>query len=183
MERAKRNVMRAWCLFRSDGSPFAVGLEAVTEVVEADRTVRLPLSPPRVLGLCAVRRDVVPVVRLSGHGEERPDESVRRINVLILRTAHGSWGVRVDQEGTVVAEAALDDSDAGPDARPAAILGSIRREGTTYTVVDPELAWRDVRTDIEAHYTSFTRSLDPTFDLPEDARDIPMGEQHPRGRS
>jgi hypothetical protein len=103
--------------------------------------------------------------------------------VLILRTAHGAWGVRIDKEGTIVAEAALDDAEASPDAGPPAILGSIRREGTVYAVVDPELAWRDVRADIEEHYSSFTRSPDPTFDIPEDARGNPAVDQHPRGLS
>jgi purine-binding chemotaxis protein CheW len=177
--------MRAWCLFRSEGSPFAVRLESVAEVVEVDRTVRFPLCPPRVLGLCAVRRDVVPVVRLVGHGDGQPGEARKRLNVLILRTAHGAWGVRIDKEGTFVAEATLDDpeTETPPGAGPPAILGSIRREGTTYDVIDPELAWRDVRADIEEHYSSFTRSPDPTFDLQEDARGNTTVEQHPRGLS
>ncbi len=77
MDSADGNARRAWYLFRSEGVPFAVGLEAVAEVVEADRPVRLPLCPPRVLGLCTVRRDVVPVVRLAGHREAEPRDPPR----------------------------------------------------------------------------------------------------------
>src|SRR5438874_1226602 len=61
---------RAWCLFRCGRATLAVGLEAVAEVVEVERLVVLPHSPPRVLGLCALRREVIPVIGLVDPGDE-----------------------------------------------------------------------------------------------------------------
>ncbi len=67
---------------------FAVGLEAVAEVVEVERLVRLPQSPPHVLGLCALRRDVIPVVAV----QRTAAEPSSRFLVLILRTSQGGMG-------------------------------------------------------------------------------------------
>jgi purine-binding chemotaxis protein CheW len=141
---------RPWCLFRCGKVPYAVGLEAVAEVVEVDRLVGLPLSPPRVLGLCALRREVIPVVGL----DRGPAGPAGRVLVLILRGARGIWGVRIDAEGTAVAEEPLDPSVPGPDGSGATFLGTVRRDGPAHAAIDPEATWRSVREGVEQWYGS-----------------------------
>ncbi|MBY0395876.1 MAG: chemotaxis protein CheW, partial [Thermoleophilia bacterium] len=55
---AGSRVGRPWCFFRAGGAAYAVGLEAVSEVIEVERLVALPLCPPHILGLCNFRREV-----------------------------------------------------------------------------------------------------------------------------
>jgi purine-binding chemotaxis protein CheW len=180
---ADATARRAWYLFRSEGSPFAVGLEAVAEVVEADRPVRLPLCSPRVLGLCTVRRDVVPVIRLAGRREDEPRDPPRRLIVLILRTAQGPWGIHIDEGGTVVAEASPEVADGPADDVGPAPPGSLRLNGAAHAVVDAEAAWRDARRDIAAHYRDASRTPDPAFETPGGAVENPTAGEDARGAS
>jgi hypothetical protein len=128
-------VPRSWCLFSSRGRPWAVDLDAVVEVVEASSLVRVPMGPPQLVGLCAFRREVVPVVDPLAAAD--PDGRLGS-TVLMLRTDRGPWGLRIDREGVAVAEAAC----AG-DAR------SITRGETVHTILDPERAWHDVREAVQ----------------------------------
>jgi purine-binding chemotaxis protein CheW len=167
---------RPWCLFRSGSGAFAVGLEWVAEVVEVERLVRLPHSPPQVLGLCALRREVIPVIGLSPGPAPAPSkgESPGKLPVLILRTNQGPWAVGITPQGTTVTEEPLDNpSDTpGPEARAVpALLGTVPRGETTHGVIDPMTTWRNVRARVESWYADHwsrgtpeppAATLDPT---------------------
>lgn len=163
----------AWCLFQSGARPYAVRLDAVAEIVDADGLVRLPMSPPRVLGLFTLRRDVVPVLRMTEGQDEDSGGPDTRLVVLILRTEGGVWGIRVDRGTTVGVEETLIDPDAPPSAEdgpegPRTIV----RGGTTFAVVDPESAWREVRATIEGWYGSHRgRSVAPSHGAAEGVGD------------
>jgi chemotaxis signal transduction protein len=142
-----------WCLFRSDSRPFAIGLEAVAEVVQADRLIRLAHCPPQVLGLCTVRRDIVPVLSLNPSvlGEATNPEAP--LVVLIVRSDQGPWGIRIDREGTAVSEGKLDASSGGePTVGGAEIVGLVRRGDLAHAVIDPDRTWRNVRESVDAWY-------------------------------
>ncbi|MFO0909563.1 MAG: chemotaxis protein CheW [Isosphaeraceae bacterium] len=145
---------RPWCLFQVAGKTYAIGLESVVEVVEIERLVRFPHSPPRVLGLCTLRREVLPVVGLD------PSETADRLEgggqrlVLILRTSQGNWAIQVSAEGTSVAEGVLE----GPSPLPGSnapwltFQGFVRRGETSCPVIDPEAMWKHVRGGVESYY-------------------------------
>jgi purine-binding chemotaxis protein CheW len=146
-----RTPTRPWCLFRCGRAAYAVGLEAVAEVVEVERLVRLPQSPPHVLGLCALRREVIPVVALD-RPEGGPAAAFGKLPVLIVRTARGQWGVRIDAEGTAVAEEPLDPAGPADDGSGAAFVGTVRRDDTSYAALDPEATWSGLRRGIDEWY-------------------------------
>jgi purine-binding chemotaxis protein CheW len=141
-----------------------VGLEAVAEVVEADRLVRLAHCPPQVLGLCTVRRDIIPILSLApaptqaqvqteaeSEGPEAARES--RLVALILRSDLGAWGIRIDREGTVVADDAAVTLASSPGVdHGATVLGTLRRGESTHTIIDPVQTWHNVRGTVEAWY-------------------------------
>ena len=143
---------RPWCCFRSGARSYAVDLKAVVEVIETDRLVRLPHSPSVVLGLCAFRRDVIPVVRLTDGPDDRNHTS-ERIDVLILRTEQGFWGLRIDRSGTVVADdvlqADLPMEPPGSSQGPV-LLGTLQRGDASCGVIDPESTWQRLRAAIES---------------------------------
>jgi hypothetical protein len=144
---------QAWCLVRIDTRPFAVALHAVAEIVEAEEFVGLALCSPRVLGLCAYRRDLLPVIAFSDASSATPGPAEGRPVVMILRGEHGSWGIRIDRGGAIVAEGPLDDrggATAGPGG--AVVIGSITRGDTTHAAIDAEATWRNLRDAIERWY-------------------------------
>jgi chemotaxis signal transduction protein len=163
----------SWCLFHSGARPYAVRVDAVVEIVDVDGLVRLPLSPPRVMGLFTLRRDVVPVLRMAEVQDDDPGGPDTRRVVLILRTEGDVWGIPVDRGTTVgVEETHIDPG--GPDSTgdgPGAPR-TIARGGTSFEFVDPESAWREVRATIEGWYGSRCgRSMVPGHDGAEGSRD------------
>jgi purine-binding chemotaxis protein CheW len=172
---------RPWCLFRSTGGvgAFAVGLEAVAEVVEVERLVWMPHSPPRVLGLCTLRREVVPVIGLEpadcSGAAAGPGQAPRgKLLALILRTSQGPWAIRIAPEGTMVVEEPLEAPGHAPQTGPVptpafpvpALLGTVRRGETEHEVIDPERTWRNVRAGVESWYTDHWSRSAPSRDEP-----------------
>jgi purine-binding chemotaxis protein CheW len=147
---------RAWCLFRIEARPYAVGLESVAEVVEVEGLVRLPLGSKRVLGLCVFHRDVVPVIALdaaTGTAAGLPHPDPRPL-VLILRSEAGIWALRIDRGGTIVAEAPLEDENGPRPHKPGGptLRGTVRVGGTPHAVLDPEATWCDLRDAFQRGY-------------------------------
>lgn len=144
---------RSLCLFQSGLKAFAVGLESVAEVIEVDRSVRLPHSPPNVLGMCVLRREVIPVLEIAGNlGENAAPSSLAKSTILLLKTTQGIWGVQVGGEGIIVTEERPEDD---PARAYEACPGFVRRGETLYTLVDPESTWREIRLSIEKWYSDY----------------------------
>ncbi len=146
---------RGLCLFSCQGRPFAVTLDAVAEVVELDRLVRVPLCPSQIVGFCALRRDIIPVVRLVNDDPVNLDglEVGSGFVALFLQVDQGVWAIRIDREGVVV----LDDGrvhrlESAEQGETACLVGTVDRAGTTYNVIDPEATWRNLRNEIENWY-------------------------------
>ena len=153
MKTPDATAVQAWCLVRIDARPFAVALNSVAEIVEAEELVRLALCSPRVLGLCTYHRDLLPVISFSEGPPTPPGPAQGRLLIMILRSEHGTWGIRIDRGGTVVAEGPLDDpgaATAGPGG--AVVIGSITRGETTHAAIDAEATWRNARDTIERWY-------------------------------
>lgn len=133
------------CLFTCGPKRFALPVAALGGVIETGDLVRMPLAPARVVGLCSHRRQALPVFQLEGSTPVCTASSA----VLLVRSDQGTWGLRADREGVAVIEShVVPGSAEGPGA-----CGTVLHEGRTYTVLDPELAWRDLRAEIEREYS------------------------------
>jgi chemotaxis signal transduction protein len=142
---------RPWCLFRIGQAPYAVCLESVVEIFLVEELVQLPLCPPCLRGLCALRREVIPViapeVRRQGEGDPQRDEPKR--TVLVLRTSRGTFGILIDREGASVAEEPAQAEAARPSCGSRSI---VRRGEGSHEVVDPEELWKQTRAQIESWF-------------------------------
>jgi len=158
-----------FCLFRADAGPMAVSVESVAEVLETDTLVRLAWSPPRVIGMCPYHREVVPVVvleSLEGGAQEdllngrhqapatdtalaKPgiDDRARCV-VLILRTEHGAWGIRVDSDHTIMCRESPEYHSPRISANGPVLIGIVRLEGTCYGILDAEATWQGLRSAV-----------------------------------
>jgi chemotaxis signal transduction protein len=156
LNHAGPHAPQTWCLFRIDARPYAVGLEHVAEVVEAEGLVRLPLGSERVLGLCVFHRDVVPVIDL-GHPEGKAAglaQPASRPMVLVLRSEPGIWGLRIDRDGTTVAAAPLDAGSETDRVVPGGpvLKGTVVSEGTNHAVLDSEATWSHLRDALQGWF-------------------------------
>lgn len=143
----------SWCFFRSEAYPFAVELEVVAEVVQADRLIRLAHCPPQILGMCTVRRDIIPVLTLRPGASSTEPAPETPVVVLVIRSDQGMWGIRIDREGTAVGDGVLSDTYPGErvaEAGPTAIVGSVRRGELVHVAIDPNRTWWNVRAAVEA---------------------------------
>jgi chemotaxis signal transduction protein len=186
---------RWFCLFRTDAGPMAVSVESVTEVLETDTLVPLAWSPPQVVGLCSYHRDVIPVVVLgplargahdnvSGERDQAPardpagekagthDQS--RSLVLILKTEHGAWGIRVDSESTTISRESPEYHSPRMLASGAALIGIVQLAGTCYEIIDAEATWRGLRS-VVSRWTGLKSESNPSSPLPSESEPIPAG--------
>jgi chemotaxis signal transduction protein len=158
-----------FCLFRCAVGRIAVSLESVAEVLETDTVVRLPWSPPQVVGLCTYHREVVPVVRLepppqsggdrvrAGHNPEslaeRCEEKTRlgdgsRCVVLMMKSEHGAWGIAVDSQITLVSRETPEFHEPEVCAQGPVLIGDVRRAEACYRILDAEATWRGLRSAV-----------------------------------
>lgn len=151
MKTLDATAAQSWCLVRIATQPFAVALGAVAEIVEVEELVRLPLCSPWVLGLCAYRRDLLPVVALGRETAATTDQG--RPVVLIVRSEQGTWGIQIDRGGASVAEGPLNERGRlSPTPDGAVIIGAITRGDAIHSAIDTEATWRNIRDAIERWY-------------------------------
>jgi chemotaxis signal transduction protein len=184
-----------FCLFRGDAGPMAVSVESVAEVLEIDTLVRMAWSPPNVAGMCSYHREVVPVVKLGPlprdvgddllcgqdqtvvkdtAGENSGADELARCVVLILRTEHGAWGIRVDSENTVMSREPPEYHAPRLHASGLVLIGIVRLAGTCYGIVDAEATWRGLRSAI-ADWCGLISDSSPPSPLPSGEEPIPAG--------
>ena len=90
-------LVRELLAFRLDGAPYAIPVERVREIVRLRDTTRVPKTPEWVIGVVALRGEVVQVVDLRMRLGLPTAEPTRRSRVIVL---HGDddriTGVLVD---------------------------------------------------------------------------------------
>jgi hypothetical protein len=166
---------KSFCLFHGAAGPMAVSVESVAAVLETEFLVPLLWSPPQVVGLCPYHREVVPVFSLgpigSGAGADRQSgvdsrsaagtvtsaakdggEEKTRCVVLILRTEHDAWGLRIDHLGTFISRECPDFHSPRLDEHGSTLIGVLLREGTRYSILDAEATWCGLRSTVAQWY-------------------------------
>jgi chemotaxis signal transduction protein len=182
-------------LFRGDAGPMAISVESVAEVFETDTLVPLPWNPPQVIGMCSYHREVVPVVTLGplprDDGEEPkmgqdltiPIDAARDMIgsterkgcvVLILKTEHGAWGIRVGAGNTIMSRESSECHSPRMYAHGPVLIGIIRLEGICYEIIDAEATWRGLRSAV-VRWSGFISELNPSSPLPSGEESIPAG--------
>jgi chemotaxis signal transduction protein len=182
-----------FCLFHGDSGPTAVCVDAVAEVLETHTLVRLAWSPPHVVGICSYHREVVPVVVLgpiSRDGPENrgagphqpiascsagekagPNERMRCV-VLVLKTEHGAWGLRVKSENTIMSCESPEYHAPRMNGHGAVLIGTIERAGICYVILDAEATWRGLRSAV-GRWSGLIGESNPSCHLPAGEQPIP----------
>jgi chemotaxis signal transduction protein len=184
-----------FCLFRADAGPMAISVDYVAEVLETDTLVRLAWSPPQVVGVCSYHRDVVPVVKLGPLPRDDGDELLSgqdqtvvidtagemagidertRCVVLILKTEHGAWGIRIDSESTIMSQESPECHSPRTYANGPVLIGIVRLAETCYGILDAEATWRGIRSAV-GRWSGLINESDPASPLPSGEEPMPAG--------
>ncbi len=166
---------KSFCLFHSDAGPRAVSVEFVAAVLETESLVRLVWSPPQVAGLCPYHREVVPVMSMGPTAigaeadresgvDSRPEagaelsaandcrEEKTRCVVLILRTEHDAWGLRIAHAGTMISRECPDCHPPRLDEHGSVLIGALLHAETRYAILDAAATWRGLRSAVARWY-------------------------------
>lgn len=137
----------ALCLFTRGLRGFGLPIESVEAVIEPETLTPMPISPPRLAGLCPHRRQVLPVFRLDG-SSAMAGEWV----VILVRSEQGPWGVQADRDGiAVVPRPATGPADASTQAIGG--VATVRHDGRSFDLIDPEACWSALRSEVQDHHT------------------------------
>jgi len=129
-------LLRELLSFRLDGSPYAIPVERVREIVRLRDITSVPHMPPWVLGVVGLRGEVVQVVDLRMRLGIATREATRTSRVIVL---HGDddriTGILVDEVDQVlrVNEDAIRPS---ATAESSAVVELCERDGEFVSVVD-----------------------------------------------
>ena len=157
----------SYCLFRCESLRLAVAVANVAEIAEINALVRLSLCPPRIAGLCAYHRQVVPVVKLgivpspaAPSTIEQPDHvSCLKEAVLIVQTPQGMWGILIDRQGSSLTLQPPLRHDRREDVEGLVTEGRIEHQGVNHALIDAEATWRACHGMVVNWYGLFNESV------------------------
>jgi chemotaxis signal transduction protein len=142
------------CLFHCTPRSYAVPVESVAGVVEVASLVRIGLCPPGILGLCPYRREVIPVVDFGAEAPavDRASGAAGEVSVLIVQSAQGSWGIRVDRSRTRIAAERVSGHEPTRAEEGVTSVGVVRHDGSDHSLIDVEATWERLRSDVLHRY-------------------------------
>lgn len=170
-----------YCIFRCQQRQLALSVEMVAEVIEPNRVDRLPLEPLPLIGVCAYRGGVLPVI-WSGDGD-RPAmlESADEVAVLIVRGRQGLWGLAIDRSGVSIAVDGWVRPIAGTISSGFLVVANATdQSGQPIEVVDAELSWDRLRAVFTNWYGELTGCAPLSAGTPNGSNDPDWSQNESR---
>lgn len=135
------------CIFRIGQARFSVPAVSVREIAPQSPVAPVPVSHPALAGLCHVRSEFVPVLRLGQLLQDSSADDTTARKLVVIECVAGRWALRVD---AVVALEALEtlihpdyraEISQGPVAR-SPVLGTATCRDEIVRVLDPNRVFR-----------------------------------------
>lgn len=153
------------CIFRRGTAWFALPAVAVREVLMRPAIAVAPQSDPVLAGLCHVRGEFLPVLRLDallvdGGGSPSPERKM-----IVVNRPEGFWAVLADE----VAGLAVLETSAAPDAYfddawSDALAGWSTYQSQVVRVLDPNRFYRAAQQALERCWKTWPPASEPTAD-------------------
>ena len=135
------------CTIRLDGQIYGIDMLAIREANQSTPSIRVPGSPPEVLGLVNLRGSIyllLDIRRMLG----LPEKKMTSDDLLVVfRPSQGeSFGILVDSlDETMVVPARLV-TPREPDSSGSPISGIILGKDESFSMISPELMYRRAKT-------------------------------------
>ncbi len=132
-----------FCIFRVGAESFAMAAKGVREVVERPGMVRVPDSPPALLGVCHLRNEFLPVLSLHGLLIEGEDQAAELPFVLVMTGADGPWAVPISRALDLEALETASTADTDwSDPVTRAVVGTATFRDEVVRVLDADALYR-----------------------------------------
>lgn len=160
----------SYCVFRRGSEWYALSAIVVREALVKPDLVFVPGTPKVFAGLCHVRSEFIPVLKLNaGEGESNPG---REQVLLILDDLDGAWALLVDEVSSLRKLVISDAPEADLFDDSLAIVGWGTMEDTVVQVLDPSRIRQVAEDELQRFHqhsaTPAVRQLDTTGpDLPQ----------------
>jgi chemotaxis signal transduction protein len=125
-----------YCVFQRRNSTFGLLASVVQEVALRPQIAVVPDADPLLAGICHLRNEFLPVLRLSEFSlEQGPQSSGQQI--VVISAANGPWALLVDRViGLVPLEVSLCSDVGATHGWSAAVMGSATHESQIVQVLD-----------------------------------------------
>jgi len=90
------------CVFRRGSTWFALPAEEVREVCERPALVTIPGSSEVLAGMCHVRSEFTPVIRLNRLMPESQQSLGDEAQLIVVENGDGAWGILADEVRALV---------------------------------------------------------------------------------
>lgn len=84
------------CVFRIGNGWFSIPATTVREIAPASEIATVPTSHPALAGLCHVRSEFVPVLRLAALLQETEEDPAANRRMLVIQGTGGHWALLID---------------------------------------------------------------------------------------
>lgn len=142
-----------YCVFQADGAVWAVPAASVREITDAVPIVKVPESPPQMVGVCHVRMEFVPVLNLQGVIGEWGQQSVSPEYLLIFDGSEGPWALQIQRALSLqTLEIAINGSGQDGSTQNTAVLGTATFADGVIRIIDPATLYRSATEILDAQW-------------------------------
>jgi chemotaxis signal transduction protein len=138
------------CIFRRGSGWFALPAVSVREVILRPPVVIVPHSDPILAGLCHVRGEFLPALRLDSLLVENADCLPSEEQMIVVNGPEGSWGLLTDEvEALATLETSTTPETGFEDLWSEAVAGWSAYESQVVRVLDPNRFYRATQRALE----------------------------------
>ena len=137
------------CVFRCQDNWFALPATVVREIANAPDVSVVPGSHPSLAGLCHLRSEFLPVIRIDAlMGESAADASGDR-KLLVLSSNSGPWAILISEVAALVALETLASGDLHHETGNGVVMGTAMHNDEVVRVLDVHQLQRWSQTQLE----------------------------------
>jgi chemotaxis signal transduction protein len=143
MARSELQPDEKYCIVRKGNSWFAIPALSVREITSSDSAIPVPRSHPVLAGLCQLRNEFLPVLRLFDRTEQEPSAPKRDTPLLVITGLSGTWAFEVDEiAGLASLDVSVDADTRSSDGWLAAVMGSATYRDKVVRLLDANRLYR-----------------------------------------
>ena len=151
------------CVVRCQNSWYAFPATAIREITYAPPLASLPGSHPLLAGICHLRSEFLPVIRINLLLSDEFSTLPTDLKLLVLGSNSGNWGILVSEVAALEALETLSNSDMHSDDPVSSVVqGTAMFRDEVVRVLDPIRLQQFAQVQLQRHWHAFNVQSDPS---------------------